>query len=96
MNTFEILIFTIYFSMLLVSLVAIQIYNPGKLVREQMVVENTDEKFIQSEFEEPDSDCDNNKPSFNPETETYTMTENPILRRRHSEEAIAPALDMVD
>ena len=70
--------------MLTIFVVVIQIYQPGKQTSETILVEDTQEAFVESEMEEPDSEDE--KPPFNPETEKYEMTENPMLRHRHTEE----------
>ena len=81
MSLLEFLIFGIYLAMLGLGIVGVQILEQMRLANiRQLTIEDTDEKFVQSELEEPDSD-DEQKP-FNPETEDYAMTENPMLRQR--------------
>ncbi len=75
--------------MLTLGILGVQILEEMRLAnKQQLTIEDTDEKFVQSELEEPESDDEH--PPFNPETETYTMTENPMLRHRISE------MEMVD
>ena len=81
MNMFEFTVFGIYLTMLTLTIAAIQYFNPGNVVREEMTIEYTEEKVAESELEEPDS-SEGENPPFHPETESYTMTENPILRHR--------------
>lgn len=99
MNMFEFTVFGIYLTMLTLTIVAIQYFNPGKAVREELTIEYTEEKMSESELEEPDS-SEGENPPFNPETECYTMTENPILRHRLvepvSSDQQSPALELVD
>lgn len=78
--------------MLTIMIISIQMYNPGKQLKESLEVEQSNESFTEKEFEEPDSDS---------EQETFTMTENPMfqtnpeLRQRiHVEET--PFLEQVD
>lgn len=80
MNMFEFTVFAIYLIMLTLALVGIQYFNPGKVVREEMPIQFTEEIRSDSEVEEASSEEEN--PPFHPETESYTMTENAILRHR--------------
>jgi len=75
MSLFEFFILGIYLSFLTSIIVLIQVFNPGKMTREYQTM-----KVLESEFEEPESEDE--RPPFNPETEEYTMTENPMLRHR--------------
>ena len=89
MTLLEFLIFGIYLAMLTLGIIGVQILEQMRLDnKQQITIEDTNEKFVQSEFEEPDSDDE--QPPFNPETEQYTMTENPMLRHRISQ------MEMVD
>ena len=99
MTLLEFLIFGIYLAMITASLIMIQIYNPGAAIREHMTIEDKGEPFVNQELEEPDSEPDTKdaKAPFDPEKETYTMTENPILRHRNVEqEQSSPAMELVD
>lgn len=80
--------------MLVAGMIGIQLLQEGKLPLPTLAVEDTQEKLVESELEEPDSDDEN--PPFNPETEDYTMTENPMLRHRNVTESSTPAMEMVD
>lgn len=66
-----------------------------KLRLSQFRVEETNEKFDEKQFEEPDSD---EEPVFDPSKENYTMMENPMLRRRIAAEEGdgAPSVEDVD
>lgn len=81
MSLLEFFILAIYLSFLTSVIVAIQVLNPGKAMREAQKVEVVEEPFLESELEEPESEEE--KAPFNPETEQYTMTENPMLRHRN-------------
>ncbi len=88
LTLYEFTIFGIHLAILLAWLIAIQMLNPGKAVREALHPETieaveSNEKFVQAEFEEPDSDSE--QEPFNPEKENFTMTENPMLRHRKVE-----------
>lgn len=76
----ELIVLSVYITTIIVAILAIQILNPGQAIRESMKVQETNEKFVQADFEEPDSD---EEPPFNPQTEEYTMEENPMLRHRN-------------
>ncbi len=93
MTLFEFFIFGLYLATLTIAIVGIQIVNPGKAIRENLAIEDMPEKTANAEMEEPDSEEDH--PPFNPETEDYTMTENPMLRHRNVEQQ-ASAMEMVD
>ena len=93
MTLLEFLIFGLYLAMLTLGMIGVQILEQMRLSNKQEVVaEETNEKFVELELEEPESDDE--QPPFNPETETYTMTENPILRHRNTAET--SAMEMVD
>ena len=94
MSLLEFLIFGLYLAMLSLGIVGVQILEQMRLANiRQLTIEDTDEKFVESELEEPDSD-DEQKP-FNPETEDYAMTENPMLRHRNVEQQVS-MMEMVD
>ena len=89
MSLFEFFILGLYLSFLTSIIVAIQIINPGKAIREAQKGE------IDSELEEEMPEDE--KPPFNPETEEYTMTENPMLRHRNVEDKQKmPFMEQVD
>ena len=90
MNFLEFLTFAIYLSFLASIILALQIYNPGKQIREAIHIEESDEKFDEKVFEEPDSDEE--EVPFDPSKEDYTMTENPMLRHRN----VLSEMEMVD
>lgn len=94
MTLFEFFIFGLYITMLTSVIVAIQVFNVGKLTREMQTVEFKEEQCVETEFEEPDSDDE--RPPFNPETETYEMTENPMLRHRSVEQKEVSLMEQVD
>ena len=87
MSFLEFFILAIYLSFLLSVIVVIQVLNPGKAIREAQKVEVVEEPFLDSEDE---------KPEFNPETEEYEMTENPMLRHRKIEQKELSAMEQVD
>jgi hypothetical protein len=91
LTLFEFSVFGIYLAMLLALIVGVQVYNPSKFVRESLEVQESTEPFVESELIDPDSDEDQ---VFDPSKETYTMTENPMLRHRISESQ--NAMEMVD
>lgn len=94
MSLLEFLIFGLYLAMLTLGIIGVQILEQMRLAnKQQITVEDTNEKFVQSELEEPDSEDDH--PPFNPETETFTMTENPMLRHRNVEQQVS-SMEMVD
>lgn len=78
LTVLEFTIFGLHLLFLLAALVAIQTLNPGKAIRE-VQVQDTQEAFVEKEWEEPDSE---EETSFDPTAQTYTMTENPMLRHR--------------
>jgi hypothetical protein len=95
MSLFEFFILALYLSSLASIIVIIQVFQPVKSLQDAKNVEIVEEPFLQSEFEEPDSDEE--KTPFNPETENYVMTENPMLRKRNREAPeTGPAIDQVD
>ena len=78
--------------MLTIMIISIQIYNPGKQIRQSLEVEESNESFTEKEFEEPDSDS---------EQETFTMTENPMFQtnpelRQRSHVAEMSLMEQVD
>jgi len=94
MSLLEFLIFGLYLAMLTLGILGVQILEQMRLANmKQLTIEDSSEKFVESEFEEPDSD-DEQAP-FNPDTEQYTMTENPMLRHRNVEQQVS-AMEMVD
>lgn len=100
LTLFEFAFFGFYLAMITLTVILIQVYNPGGMVREAMTLQDKGEPFAQAEVEEPDSDSDSDlvKPPFNPDTEPYTMTENPMLRNRmiQKEPDATPLMEMVD
>ena len=80
MNMFEFTVFAIYLALLTLTIVAIQYFNPDKVVREEMPIQFTEETLSDSEVEEASSEEEN--PPFHPEREFHAMTENQILRHR--------------
>jgi hypothetical protein len=94
MSLLEFLIFGIYLAMLALGIVGVQLLEQMRLANLQhLSIEDTQDKVIDSELEEPESD-DEQKP-FNPDSEDYTMTENPMLRHRNVEQQVS-AVEMVD
>lgn len=87
MTLFEFFIVGFYLAMLTSLMVAIQVLDASRIVRESLAVEQSDEKFADS-----DDECT----PFNPETETYEMTENPMLRHRIVEQKEVPLMEQVD
>lgn len=93
MSLLEFTIFGFYLAFLVAGIVTIQMLEASRL---QLRGEETEEKFAEtSALEEPSSDeasaeeedlveepPSEEAPPFNPETEPYTMTENPMLRHR--------------
>ncbi len=93
MSLLEFLVFGLYLAMLTLGIIGVQILEEMRLSnKQQITVEDTGEKFAESEFEEPVSEDEH--PPFNPETEDFTMTENPMLRHRNV--AATSAMEMVD
>lgn len=94
MTLLEFTIFGIYFAMLTITIVLIQIYNPGQYARRpiEFAIEESLETFDEKVFEEPDSDSEAEE-SFDPTKETFTMTENPMLRHRKEKEETAKPID---
>jgi hypothetical protein len=93
MTLLEFLIFGLYLAMLTLGILGVQILEEMRLKNKQLVVlEDSDEKFVESELEEPSSEDEH--PPFNPESEDFTMTENPMLRHRNNTEM--PSMEMVD
>jgi hypothetical protein len=95
LTLFEFTILGLYLATLLAFLVAIQVMNPGKAIREALHPETmegveSDEQFAELELEEPDSD---EEVPFDPTKEAFTMTENPMLRHRKVEMS---EMEMVD
>lgn len=76
MTLFEFTVFGIYLAMLLLSILFLQIYNPGKQTQEAILDSN-------ETGEEADSDSDVQEEPFDPTKESYTMMENPMLRHRN-------------
>lgn len=83
MTLLEFTVFGLYLSFLLAAIVTIQMLEQKRI---QFRVEETEEKFVESPNaeEEPSSEEEETaeESPFNPETEPYTMTENPMLRHR--------------
>lgn len=79
LSTFEIFIFTLYLATIFICVAAIAYLNPGKSIRESITVLDTDEKFVQAEFEEPES---------SESEKEFTMEENPMLRHRNLVEQV--------
>lgn len=95
MSLLEFLIFGLYLAMLTLGILGVQILEQMRLANsKQLSIEDSNEKFVQSELEEPDSE-DEQPASFNPESEDYTMTENPMIRHRNVEQQVS-AMEMVD
>ncbi len=88
-SSIEVFILFVYFSTIFVAIAAIQYLNPGKAMRESFQVEDTNEKFAQAEFEEPESDKSEEK------EEEFTMEENPMFRHRNVNKEI-PWIEQVD
>jgi hypothetical protein len=91
MNLFEFFYFACYLSMLTIFIVSIQIYNPGKQLREALTQEESQETFAEKELEETDSE---EETSPHPELETFTMTESPLFRKRNVSDS--PSVEQVD
>ncbi len=89
LSSFEIFIFTLYLATIFISVATITYLNPGKAMRESFQVEDTNEKFAQAEFEEPESDKSEEK------EEEFTMEENPMFRHRNVNKEI-PWIEQVD
>lgn len=81
MTLFEFFVFGLYLAMLIAAMVGIQILDARRPVHQTITVLDSQEKFVQSELEEPESD-DDTRP-FEPEKEEFTMTENPMFRHRN-------------
>ncbi len=94
LTVLEFTIFGLHLLFLLAALVAIQTLNPGKAIREVQVQESQ-EAFVEKEWEEPDSE---EETSFDPTAQTYTMTENPMLRHRKvdTQDDVTADLEKVD
>jgi hypothetical protein len=82
MSLFEFFYLGMYLCLLTSIIVVIQVYQPGKTLedKKEQTLEIVEEPFLESE-----SELEEKKP-FNPETEEYTMTENPMLRHRSIEQ----------
>lgn len=91
LTLFEFTVFGMYLAILLAIIVGIQVYNPGKHMRESFDVQESTETFAESDFQEPDSD---EEVEYDPSKENFTMTENPMLRHRNVE--TQPPMEMVD
>ena len=79
LSVLEFTIFGLHLFFLLVALVVIQSLNAGKTIREFQVQE-TEEAFVEKEWDQEESDGEESP--FDPTSEPYTMTENPMLRHR--------------
>ncbi len=92
LTSYEFTIFILYLFSLASFVTIVYILNPGRAIREAMDIryQETNEKFVNLEWEEPDSD-EEIKP-FDPAKEDYTMTENPMLRHRNK----ISEMEMVD
>ena len=84
LSSFESLVFIVYLSMLFVTLVAIQVLNPGQTVRDPFIIEDKGEPFVQSELEEPESDSDVYEQEIQEIEEEFTMTAQPEAERTAS------------
>jgi len=73
LSLLEFTIFTLHLLVLLTALIVIQTLNPGKVIREY----NEEQTLRTKELEDQAQEV-----PFDPTTETYTMTENPMLRHR--------------
>jgi hypothetical protein len=82
MSFLEFFILGSYLCLLASVIVAIQVFQLGKTIedKKEQTLEIVEEPFLESE-----SELEEKKP-FNPETEEYTMTENPMLRHRSIEQ----------
>lgn len=77
LSSLEILVFVVYLSFVFSTVALVLYFNPGKQMREAFQVEDTEEKFVQAELEEPSSESEQSESE-----EEYIMTENPMLRQR--------------
>lgn len=59
-------------------------------------MEIVEEPFLENEQEMEEPDSEDEQAPFNPETETYVMTENPMLRHRHTEQTQSSSIEQVD
>jgi hypothetical protein len=91
LTLFEFTFFSLYLAILTISILCIQIYNPGKQVRETLHPETAE-----SVVEEPDSDSDVEEEPFDPNKESFTMVENPMLRHRTVQEESAKPINLED
>lgn len=94
LTLFEFTVFGIYLALMTLTILLLQIYNPGKQIRE--TIEYSQKEFAESVFEEPDSDSDGEEKTFDPTKETFAMTENPMLRRRVAQEEEAKPVSLED
>lgn len=74
LSSFEAFVFIVYLFCVFSTVAAIMYFNPGKQVREVLHAEETDEKFVQAEFEEPSSESE--------QSESEEENKNPTLRQR--------------
>lgn len=91
LSSFEILVFVVYLCFVFSTVAAIMYFNPGKQVRETFHVEDTEETFVQAEFEEPSSESE--------QSESEESKESTTLRQRHvekQEEKEVPWIEQVD
>lgn len=73
MNFFLVLYFVLYLLTLTATIVLLQVFNPGKAIRETMTQKQEDTEDV--------SDSEDDTKSSDSEPETYTMTENPMFTR---------------
>jgi len=96
MSVLELTVVVLYLLLLAMSILMIQMLDLGRRLREQqesIKVVETEEEFVDTAFEEDDSEEE--KAPFDPSKEDYTMTENPILRHR-TVESETPWVKQVD
>lgn len=78
LSSLETFIILFYLFTIVMTTVIIAIVNPGAVIRERIEAQETNEKFVQAEFEEPSSESEQSESE-----EEYKMEENPMFRRRH-------------
>jgi hypothetical protein len=88
MSVLELTVVVLYILLIALSAVMIQMLDLGRRLREEREIQvvETKEQFVDASFDA--SDSEEEETPFDPSKETYSMTENPILRHRVVDEQV--------
>ncbi len=93
MNLFEFFVIGVYFAFITITIVAIQILNPGGEIRGIMAAGKEQTELVEEDVEsEKEEEEDEEETPKSPVKDDYAMSENPMFRHRLVEsEAPAPS-----